>query len=67
MYTEDDIQTIVNGYLKDIKHRFAGLLSNETDLVYDEREIVKQMLGYACNHSKDDMTIADAYAKGLSL
>lgn len=67
MYTEDDIQTIVNGYLKEIKHRFAGLLSNETDLVYDEREIVKQMLGYACNHSKDDMTIADAYVKGLSL
>lgn len=67
MYTEDDVQTIVNGYLKDIKHRFSGLLSNETDIVYDEREIVKQMLGYACNHSKDDMTIADAYVKGLSL
>lgn len=67
MYTEDDIQTIVNGYLKDIKHRFAGLLSSETDLVYDEREIVKQMLGYACNHSKDEMTIADAYVKGLGL
>ena len=67
MYTEDDIQTIVNGYLKDIKHRFAGLLSNETDLAYDEREIVKQLLGYSCNHSKDDMTIADAYVKGLSL
>ena len=67
MYTEDDAQVIVNGYLKDIKKRFKKLLVEESALTKDDQAEVKQLLGYACNHSKDDMTIADAYVNGLSL
>ena len=64
MYTEDDTQTIVNGYLKDIKKRFARLLVEESAVKEDDQKEIMKLLGYACNHSKDDLTIADAYLKG---
>ena len=38
MYTESQVQDIVNNYLRDIYGRFSRLISENTDLSADDQE-----------------------------
>lgn len=66
MYTEEDVQVIVRGYTESIKERFQKLLDDERKegrLPRDEYKI-RQLLGYAINQVKSDMSAKDAYERG---
>lgn len=63
MFDDDDIQQIARGYQEDIKERFAAMLENE-GFSSEDQEIAKRLLGYSIAHSKDYLTIRDAYIRG---
>lgn len=63
MYNDDDIQQITRGYQEDIKERFSAMLENE-GFSEEDQIIINRLLGYSIAHSKDYLTVRDAYIRG---
>lgn len=63
MYDDDAIQQIIRGYYEDTKMRFKDMLENE-GFSEEDQEIAKRLLGYSIAHSKDYLTVQDAYIRG---